>query len=211
MGLFLECGRILQYCQKTNTGRRRAFTFLWGMHANHYHHALNIKCFEKTQMHVIQHSVHENSFKSCLLCSRCKKNDACDYLHAYFRHCALAPLCIIFSKQVVPCEVVCECESGHADLCFVWSGWLKDSKSIQSISHLKKGTVYIIRYQIMMLSILELKNAILNLKQGAIDNQKHMKAQNLSEYRKGQRKSRGLKSEKLELWVLICCYLMILN
>lgn len=54
-----------------------------------------------------------------------------------FRHCAVAPLCIVFSKQVVPCEVVCEYESGNADLCFVWSGWLKGSKSIQSISHFK--------------------------------------------------------------------------
>lgn len=63
----------------------------------------------------------------------------------------------------------------------------------------------------MMYSILELKNAILNLKQRAIDNQKHIKAQNLSDYRKGQRKSRGLKSEKLELWVLLCFCLMILD
>lgn len=81
--LYLECKKMLKHCEQTNTGRRRAFTFQWGMRANHYHHALNIKCFEKTQMHAI-HPVHENSFKSCLLCSRWKKNDACDYLHAYF-------------------------------------------------------------------------------------------------------------------------------
>lgn len=67
----------------------------------------------------------------------------------------------------------------------------------------------------MIYSILKLKNAISNLisavKERAIENQKHMIAQTLSEYSKGQRKSRGLKFEKLELWVLLCFYLMILD
>lgn len=69
-----------------NTGSGRAFTFAilyaWYPLQQCCFIPLNIKCFEKPQMHVMQYSVHGNPFKLCLICLRWKKNNACHYLHA---------------------------------------------------------------------------------------------------------------------------------